>query len=116
MKQLLVCLALLSLCAITVCVSAHFKSLFHAVSVSCMIWLAPLLIRIMGGGAGYIDFSGNLDICIAIRLAYAKKGRVYVRSGAGIVADSVPEKEYEECINNAQAVINALKMAEEEDL
>ena len=52
-------LALLSLCAITVCVSAHFKSLFHAVSVSCMIWLAPLLIRIMGGGAGYILMSGT---------------------------------------------------------
>ena len=52
-------LALLSLCAITVCVSAHFKSLFHAVSVSCMIWLAPLLIRIMGGGAGFILMAGT---------------------------------------------------------
>ena len=57
-----------------------------------------------------------MDTCIAIRLAYKKKGRVYVRSGAGIVADSVPEKEYEECLNKARAVLNALKQAEEEDL
>ena len=57
-----------------------------------------------------------MDTCIAIRIAYKKDGKVFVRSGAGIVADSVPEKEYEECINKAQAVINALKMAEEEEL
>ena len=49
-----------------------------------------------------------MDTCIAIRLAYKKKGKVYVRSGAGIVADSVPEKEYEECINKAKAVRNAV--------
>lgn len=66
---------------------------------------------IYGGGAGYIDFSGNLDICIAIRLAYAKKGRVYVRSGAGIVADSVPEKENAECKNKARAVLKALEIS-----
>lgn len=71
---------------------------------------------IYGGAVGYIDFTGNMDTCIAIRLAYKKKGRVYVRSGAGIVADSVPEKEYEECLNKARAVLNALKQAEEEDL
>ena len=61
---------------------------------------------IYGGAIGYLDFTGNLDTCIAIRLAFAKNGKVYVRSGAGIVADSVPEKEYEECINKAKAVMN----------
>lgn len=71
---------------------------------------------IYGGAIGYIDFTGNMDTCIAIRIAYKKNGRVFVRSGAGIVADSVPEKEYEECINKARAVVNALKMAEEVDL
>ena len=71
---------------------------------------------IYGGAIGYIDFTGNMDTCIAIRIAYKKNGKVFVRSGAGIVADSVPEKEYEECINKAKAVVNALKMAEEVDV
>ena len=57
-----------------------------------------------------------MDTCIAIRIAYKKNGKVFVRSGAGIVADSVPESEFEECINKAKAVINALKLAEEADL
>ena len=70
---------------------------------------------IYGGAIGYIDFTGNLDTCIAIRIAYKKNGKVFVRSGAGIVADSVPEMEYQECINKAAAVVNALKMAEEAD-
>ena len=71
---------------------------------------------IYGGAIGYIDFTGNLDTCIAIRIAYKKNGKVFVRSGAGIVADSVPEKEYQECINKAAAVVNALKLAEEADV
>ena len=71
---------------------------------------------IYGGAIGYIDFTGNMDTCIAIRIAYKKNGKVFVRSGAGIVADSVPEKEFEECLNKAQAVIQALKLAEEADL
>lgn len=71
---------------------------------------------IYGGAIGYIDFTGNMDTCIAIRIAYKKNGTVFVRSGAGIVADSVPDKEYEECINKAKAVVNALKCAEEADL
>lgn len=70
---------------------------------------------IYGGAIGYIDFSGNMDTCIAIRLAYKKNGKVFIRSGAGIVADSVPEKEYQECINKAAAVVSALKQAEEVD-
>lgn len=67
---------------------------------------------IYGGAIGYIDFTGNLDTCIAIRLAFVKNGKVFIRSGAGIVADSVPENEYQECINKAKAVVNALEMAE----
>lgn len=69
---------------------------------------------IYGGAIGYIDFTGNLDVCIAIRIAYKRKGRVYVRSGAGIVADSDPVKEHTECINKAKAVINSLKLSGEE--
>lgn len=68
---------------------------------------------IYGGAIGYIDFTGNLDTCIAIRIAYKKNGKVFVRSGAGIVADSVPEKEYEECLNKAKAVVRALELAQE---
>lgn len=71
---------------------------------------------VYGGAIGYIDFRGNLDTCIAIRLAFKKNGRVFVRSGAGIVADSVPENEFNECINKAKAVMNALKAAQEERL
>ena len=69
---------------------------------------------IYGGAIGYIDFTGNMDTCIAIRIAYKKNGQVFVRSGAGIVADSVSEKEYQECINKAQAVVSALRQAQEE--
>lgn len=71
---------------------------------------------IYGGAIGYIDFTGNMDTCIAIRIAYKKNGKVFVRSGAGIVADSVPEKEYEECINKAKASLKALEMAQEEEV
>ncbi|MEE1007143.1 MAG: anthranilate synthase component I family protein, partial [Acutalibacteraceae bacterium] len=71
---------------------------------------------IYGGAIGYIDFTGNTDTCIAIRIAYKKNGKVFVRSGAGIVADSDPNKEFEECINKAKAVVNALRLAGEEDL
>ena len=71
---------------------------------------------IYGGAIGYIDFSGNMDTCIAIRLAYKKNGKVFVRSGAGIVADSVPETEYEESLNKAMASLKALELAQEEEL
>lgn len=70
---------------------------------------------IYGGAIGYLDFTGNLDTCIAIRIAYKKNNKVFIRSGAGIVADSVPDKEYQECLNKAAAVMNALKLAEEEE-
>ncbi len=71
---------------------------------------------IYGGAIGYIDFTGNMDTCIAIRIAYKKNGKVFVRSGAGIVADSDPEKEYRECINKAMSSLKALEIASEEDL
>ena len=70
---------------------------------------------IYGGAIGYIDFTGNLDTCIAIRIAYKKNGKVFVRSGAGIVADSVPESEYNECLNKASAVMNAVNESDELD-
>lgn len=68
---------------------------------------------IYGGAIGYIDFTGNLDTCIAIRIAYKKNGKVFVRSGAGIVADSDPEKEFQECINKAKASLKALEVSQE---
>ena len=71
---------------------------------------------IYGGAIGYIDFTGNMDTCIAIRLCYKKNGKVFVRSGAGIVADSNPEKEYEECLNKAKASLKALEQTQEETL
>lgn len=68
---------------------------------------------IYGGAIGYIDLTGNLDTCIAIRIAFARDNKVFIRSGAGIVADSIPENEFKECINKAQAVMDALKIADE---
>ena len=71
---------------------------------------------IYGGAIGYIDFTGNMDTCIAIRILYKKNNKVFVRSGAGIVADSVPEKEYQECLNKARASLKALEIAQEDEL
>lgn len=68
---------------------------------------------IYGGAIGYLDFAGNLDTCIAIRLVYKKNGEICIRSGAGIVADSVPEKEFQECCNKAKAVVQAIEQAQE---
>lgn len=68
---------------------------------------------IYGGAIGYLSFTGDMDTCIAIRLAFSKNGKVFIRSGAGIVADSVPESEYRECIQKAAAVKNALLLAQE---
>ncbi len=68
---------------------------------------------IYGGAIGYVSFTGNLDTCIAIRLAFSKNGKVFIRSGAGIVADSIPKKEFRECIQKAAAVKNAILTAQE---
>jgi len=65
---------------------------------------------IYGGAIGYLDFAGNLDTCIAIRLVFKKNGKVFIRSGAGIVADSIPEKEFRECIQKAKAVVEAVEL------
>ncbi|MDR1246240.1 MAG: anthranilate synthase component I family protein [Clostridiales Family XIII bacterium] len=70
---------------------------------------------VYGGAVGYIDFTGNMDMCIGIRMAVLKDGFVYAQAGAGIVDDSVPEKEYEECLRKAGAVIEAL-LGEEDEL
>lgn len=70
---------------------------------------------IYGGALGYIDFTGNLDTCIAIRMAVKRGGVVSVQAGGGIVADSVPEREYEESGNKALAVMNAILRANEVD-
>lgn len=73
--------------------------------------LEPTPRGIYGGALGYLDFSGNMDICIAIRLAYKKHNQICIQSGAGIVADSDPASEYRECQNKAAAVISALTTA-----
>ncbi len=73
--------------------------------------LEPTRRGVYGGAILYLDFSGNLDSCIGLRTLIAKNGRAYVQAGAGIVADSVPEREYEESGNKARAVLKALEIA-----
>ena len=73
--------------------------------------LEPTRRGIYGGAILYLDFSGNLDSCIALRTLVAKNGRVYIQAGGGIVADSVPAREYQESVNKARAVIKALEIA-----
>jgi anthranilate synthase component 1 len=64
------------------------------------------------GAVGYFSFSGNLDSCITIRTILIKGTRAFVQAGAGIVADSVPAREYEETLNKARAMLRAIAMAE----
>jgi anthranilate synthase component 1 len=73
--------------------------------------LEPVRRGVYGGAVMYADFAGNLDSCIAIRTMLMKGKRAYVQAGAGIVADSNPEREYEECMNKAQALVRATKIA-----
>jgi anthranilate synthase component 1 len=73
--------------------------------------LEPTRRGIYGGAILYLDFSGNLDSCIALRTLVAKNGRVYIQAGGGVVADSVPAREYQESVNKARAVIKALEIA-----
>src|SRR5690606_575265 len=63
------------------------------------------------GALGYFGFNGNLDSCIAIRTALVKDGRIYIQSGAGLVADSVPENEYIETVNKAKGMLKAVQIA-----
>ncbi len=75
--------------------------------------LEPARRGVYGGSILYADFSGNLDSCIAIRTLYLDGEKGYIQAGAGIVADSVPESEFEECRNKAQAVVRAIERARE---
>jgi anthranilate synthase component 1 len=65
-----------------------------------------------GGAVGYIDYYGNMNMCITIRTVTLADGHAYVQSGAGIVADSVPAKEYEETLNKAKSLLKAIAVAE----
>jgi len=69
---------------------------------------------IYAGAVGYLDYGGNMDMCITIRTLVLKDGVAHVQAGAGIVADSVPEKEYEETVNKARALLKAIELAEAE--
>jgi anthranilate synthase component 1 len=71
----------------------------------------PVRRGIYGGSVLYADFAGNLDSCIAIRTMLVKGKKAYVQAGAGIVADSVPESEYQECLNKTRALIRAVELA-----
>ncbi len=75
--------------------------------------LEPLARGPYGGCVGYLGFTGNLDACITIRTVVASGGKAYVQAGAGIVADSVPAREWEECQNKMRALVRALEMAED---
>ena len=77
--------------------------------------LEPCARGVYGGALGYVDFTGNMDTCIAIRMAVKKNDRVTIQAGGGIVADSVPENEYMESQNKAGAVIAAIERAAEVD-
>ena len=73
--------------------------------------LEPTRRGIYGGAIGYLDFSGNLDTCIAIRTMVVKGGSCYIQAGGGIVADSDPEAEFQETVNKAMALLRAVEMA-----
>lgn len=73
--------------------------------------IEPTRRGIYGGAILYLDFSGNIDSCIGLRTLVAKNGRAFIQAGGGVVADSVPESEYQESVNKARAVITALEIA-----
>jgi len=75
--------------------------------------LEPCRREIYGGAIGYLSFTGNMDLAIAIRTLVVHEGKVYLQAGAGIVADSVPEMEYEETVNKAMSVKVAIEMAQQ---
>jgi anthranilate synthase component 1 len=74
--------------------------------------LEPTRRGVYAGAVGYFSFSGDMDTCIAIRTIVIKNGTAYIQAGAGIVADSVPEREHQECLNKARALMRAVEMAE----
>jgi len=67
-----------------------------------------------GGAVGYIDFSGNMDTCIALRTMVLMDGKAYLQAGAGVVADSDPTKEFEETLNKARGLLRAIEIAEKQ--
>jgi anthranilate synthase component 1 len=73
--------------------------------------LEPTRRGLYGGAVGYLDFAGNLDFCIAIRTITMRGGHAELQAGAGIVADSVPAAEYQETLDKARALVQALDMA-----
>ena len=73
--------------------------------------LEPVRRGVYGGAIGYLSWNGDMDTAIAIRTAVIKDGRVFVQAGCGIVADSVPELEWEETLNKGKAIFNAVAMA-----
>ncbi len=75
--------------------------------------LEPVKRGVYGGSIGYFSYSGGMDMCIAIMTMVVKDGRIYMQAGAGIVADSVPEKEYEETVSKATALLKAVELARE---
>ena len=75
--------------------------------------LEPVRRGAYGGAIGYLDFAGNLDMAIAIRTAVVTRGTLHVQAGAGIVADSVPESEADECENKARALMRAVERSGE---
>jgi anthranilate synthase component 1 len=76
--------------------------------------LEPSRRGVYGGAVMYLDYAGNLDSCIAIRTMVVKNGKAYIQAGAGIVYDSVPEREHQECRNKAMALVRAIEIAEQE--
>ena len=76
--------------------------------------LEPVKRGLYGGALGYIDFSGNMDTCIVIRTIVYNNGTAYIQAGAGIVADSVPQREYQETVEKAGALFTAIKSAAEQ--
>jgi anthranilate synthase component 1 len=74
--------------------------------------LEPTTRGIYSGAVGYIDYSGNLDVCIAIRTLVLENKTAKIQAGAGIVADSIPTLEFEETVNKAQALLKTIEIAE----
>jgi anthranilate synthase component 1 len=72
----------------------------------------PVRRNCYAGAVGYIDFAGNMDTCIALRTVVYVDGKAHIQAGGGIVADSVPETEYEETLNKARALLKAIEIAE----
>ena len=74
--------------------------------------LEPNRRGVYAGAVLYLDFTGNLDSCIAIRTLVVKDGKAYIQAGGGVVADSLPEREFQETINKSRALLKAVELAE----